>query len=38
MRREIDRRRLRVTLFLVPAAASFELPVVLWVSGSRHTV
>jgi len=34
MRREIDRRRLGVTLFLVAAVASFVLSVVLWFSGS----
>src|SRR5689334_2536977 len=36
MRREIDRRRLGVTLFLVAAAASFVLSIVLWFSGSRQ--
>jgi hypothetical protein len=36
MRREIDRRRLGVTLFLVAAAASFVLSVVLWFAGSRQ--
>ena len=36
MRREIDRRRLGVTLFLVAAAASFVLSVVLWFSSSRQ--
>ena len=36
MRREIDRRRLGVTLFLVAAFASFVLSVVLWFSGSRQ--
>ena len=36
MRREIDRRRLGVTLFLVAAAASFVLSVALWFAGSRQ--
>jgi hypothetical protein len=36
MRREIDRQRLGVTLFLVAAAASFALSVVLWFTGSRQ--
>jgi hypothetical protein len=36
MRREIDRRRLGVTLFLVAAAVSFVLSVVLWFSSSRQ--
>jgi hypothetical protein len=36
MRREIDRRRLGVTLFLVAAAASFVLSIALWFSGSRQ--
>jgi hypothetical protein len=36
MRREIDRRRRGVTLFLVAAVASFVLSVVLWFSGSRQ--
>ena len=36
MRREIDRQRLGVTLFLVAAAASFVLSVVLWFAGSHQ--
>lgn len=36
MSREIDRQRLGVTLFLVAAAASFVLSVVLWFTGSHQ--
>jgi hypothetical protein len=34
--RELDRRRLGVTLFLVAAAASFLLAIGLWFAGNRE--
>jgi hypothetical protein len=36
MNREIDRRRLGATLFLVAAAASFLLSIALWFTDNRE--
>jgi hypothetical protein len=36
MNHEIDRRRLGATLFLVAAAASFLLSIVLWFTDNRE--
>ena len=36
MQRELDRHRLGATLFLVAAAASFLLSVVLWFTDNRQ--
>ena len=36
MHREIDRHRLGATLFLVAAAASFLLSIVLWFTDNRQ--